>query len=124
MRVWAAGYIGIQSREKEFSAEFIIMNGPYHSLKHPLYVGNFFLVVGVVLLFNAPLWLGILLIALFIVEYSIIVYSEINFLHGLTEKVAEFKWVNAKGEISTVLIVCVVYFIYFGKLVLMSVQLP
>lgn len=124
IRIWAAGYIGRWSRKNEFQAEFIITNGPYRLIKHPLYAGNFLIVVGVVLLFNAPLWLSMLLISLFIVEYSTIIYSETHFIKGLTGNVARFRWINAKGEISTVFIVCVVYLIYFGRLFFMSAHTP
>ncbi len=117
LRIWAAGYIGARSRKKEFSADFVVINGPYHYLKHPLYLGNFFLVVGVVFLFNPPPWLTILLIALFIVEYSMIIYSEMNYLKSLSKKRVKFKLINIKGEISTTLILLIIYLVYLGKLI-------
>jgi protein-S-isoprenylcysteine O-methyltransferase Ste14 len=120
VRIWAAGYIGKQSRENEFCAVFIITNGPYRYVKHPLYLGNFFLVGGVILLFNAPLWLSILLVVLFIAEYSIIIYSEMRFLKGLARKEADFKLINIKGEISTIFILFVIYVLYVGRVIVMS----
>ena len=120
VRIWAAGYIGKQSRKKEFSADFVITNGPYRYVKHPLYLGNFFLVLGVILLFNVPLWLSIFLIVLFIVEYSLIIYSEMRFLSGLIRKKANFNLSNVKNEVSTICILCVIYLFYVGRAILTS----
>lgn len=120
LRIWAAGYIGKQSRKNEFCADFVITNGPYRYVKHPLYLGNFFLVGGVILLFNAPLWLSIFLIVLFIAEYSIIIHSEMRFLKNLARKEADFKLINVKNEMSTICILCVIYVLYLGRIILAS----
>jgi protein-S-isoprenylcysteine O-methyltransferase Ste14 len=120
VRIWSAGYIGKQSRKNEFIADFVITNGPYRYIKHPLYLGNFFLVVGVILLFNVPLWLSILLIVLFIAEYSVIIYSEMRFLRSLTRKEADFKLSNVKNEVSTIYLLCAIYLFYVGRVILTS----
>lgn len=120
MRIWAAGYIGKQSRKTEFCAEFVITNGPYRYVKHPLYLGNFLLVGGVILLFNAPLLLSVLLIVLFVAEYSIIIHSEMRFLENLARKEADFELINVKHETSTICILCVIYVLYLGRIILAS----
>lgn len=112
IRIWAACYIGTKSRENKFTTQYIITNGPYRYLKHPLYIGNFLLVLGVIILFNPALWLAILLIASFLLEYSIIIHSELNYLKDLPKKEAEFKLSNSKSEISTILILIIIGLIY------------
>ncbi|MBA7499381.1 hypothetical protein ES705_04070 [subsurface metagenome] len=113
LRIWAAGYIGKASRENKYTTRYAVVNGPYHYLKHPLYLGNFFLVSGVILLFSPPSWLGVLIIILFIFVYLIIIYSELNYLKGLSKKEMKFKWINTRGEISTIVVMIVIFLIYF-----------
>ncbi len=112
LRIWAAGYIGEKSRENKFTTQYAIINGPYHYLKHPLYLGNFFLVLGVILLFCPPIWLGILIIILFVFVYLLIINSELNYLKDLPKKEMKFKLANAKGEISTILVMIFIFLIY------------
>lgn len=112
IRIWAAGYIGIMSRANSFTTQYMITNGPYHLLKHPLYLGNFFLVMSVIILFNPLIWIAILLCFLFVLEYSIIIYSELNYLRKLPKKKAKFKLSNSKGEIYTILIMIIIYLAY------------
>jgi len=117
LRMWTVGYIGPVSRQNKFAGHYIIQNGPYRFLKHPLYIGNFSLVVGVIFLFNPPIWLVISLIALFVVEYSIIILSEQKYLKNLLHKEAKFKLINLRGEISTVVVLIIIYLIYLVKLI-------
>ena len=115
IRIWAAGYIGKSARGNKFSGQYMITNGPYQYLKHPLYIGNFFLVLGVIILFNPVLWFAILLIILFILEYTIIMLSEINYLQNLPKKEKKFELINVKGEISTMIILIMIFLVYFGQ---------
>lgn len=112
LRVWAAGYIGPASRQNTFAGDYVITNGPYRYVKHPLYLGNFFLVLGVMSLFNPPAWLAIILIGLFIVEYTLIVRAEQNYLTNLPRRNAQFHFGNLKNEISTVLVIIAIYIVY------------
>jgi protein-S-isoprenylcysteine O-methyltransferase Ste14 len=113
LRIWAAGYIGTQSRLNKFTTSYVVINGPYKLLKHPLYISNLLLVLGVIILFNPALWYALLLIAIFIIEYSIIVYSELNYLKDLPKKSMKFNLVNIKGEISTIVVVIIIILIYY-----------
>ena len=115
LRIWAAGYIGTKSRDNRFTTPHLITSGPYRYLRHPLYLGNFFLVIGVILLFNPPIWLAILLIILFIIVYSMIIFGELHYLKNLPEKKVRFKLINAKGEISTIFIMCIIYLVYLVR---------
>ncbi len=113
IRFWAAGYIGKKARATNFSTGCRIVNAPYRYLKHPLYVGNFFLVLGVVLLFNPATWFGVLVMVVFLLVYRFIIMSESNYLKDLPQTKAHFKLVNCKGEISTIIVVIVVLLIHY-----------
>jgi len=108
IRIWAAGYIGVKARANRFATGYVITSGPYRYLKHPLYIGNLFLVLGVILLFNPPLWYAFSLLLIFTVEYFIIVYSELSYLKALPKKVVNFDLANARGEANTIIIVIVI----------------
>jgi len=113
IRLWSAGYIGEKARGRKITAEFRIISGPYHILRHPLYIGNFFLVSGMILLFNPTFWFALLLIIIFLFEYSIIIFAENYILKNLPEKKFRFSFKNLKGEISTIIIVVIIYTLYF-----------
>lgn len=113
IRFWAAGYIGKKARATNFSTGCWIINAPYKYLKHPLYVGNFFLVLGVVLLFNPAIWFGVLVVIVFLLVYRLIIMSESHYLKDLPETKAHFKLHNCKGEISTIIVVIVVLLIHY-----------
>lgn len=113
IRFWAAGYIGKKARATNFSTGCRIINAPYKYLKHPLYVGNFFLVLGVVLLFNPAIWFGVLVMIVFLLVYTLIIMSESHYLKDLPKEKARFKSVNCKGEISTIIVVIVVLLIHY-----------
>ncbi|MGB7055117.1 MAG: methyltransferase [bacterium] len=113
LRLWAAGYIGPGARKYEFYAEHRISNGPYRILKHPLYIGNFFLVLGVIILHNPPQWLGLFYILAFIVVYSLIAISERHYLKGKSEIETSYRFINLKGEISTLIVMAVIYVVWF-----------
>ncbi len=113
IRFWAAGYIGKKARATNFSTGCRIVNAPYRYLKHPLYVGNFFLVLGVVLLFNPGIWFGVLVMVVFLFVYTLIIMSESNYLKDLPETKAHFELVNCRGEISTIIVVIVVLLIHY-----------
>jgi protein-S-isoprenylcysteine O-methyltransferase Ste14 len=112
LRLWAAGYIGPEARKLKFRADHIIVNGPYGVFRHPLYIGNFFLVLGVTILYNPPRWLGIIYLTLFIIMYAMIAISEKDYLKGKPARVASYRFSNLKGEMSTLLVLAVVYVVW------------
>jgi protein-S-isoprenylcysteine O-methyltransferase Ste14 len=79
-RLWASGYLGKEGRSIEITTKSLITQGPYRFTRNPLYIGNFFLTVGVLIGFHSPFYLVILMLGLFLVEYSIIIKSEQDFL--------------------------------------------
>ena len=113
LRLWAAGYLGSDARKVDFQADHRISNGPYRILKHPLYIGNFLLVLGVLILYNPPKWLASLYVIAFVIMYSLIAISERQYLREKTEVRALYKLSNLKGEVSTLAVVVTVYAIWF-----------
>jgi protein-S-isoprenylcysteine O-methyltransferase Ste14 len=116
LRFWAAGYIGPDARKQEFFAQHRIGDGPYRFLKHPLYFGNFLLVLGVLILYNPPRWLGISYIILFVLTYSLIALGERAYVAQKKTRKASFKLGNLKGEVSTLLVLFIVYVLYWVSL--------
>ncbi len=112
MRLWATGYIGEISRGKEVTAEYRIVSGPFGFFRHPLYIGNFLLVLGVIFLYNPPFWFGMILVAMFLFEYLIIIYVEEKTLKSLPTKNVRFSIKNLKGEFSTWGVMLIIYLIY------------
>lgn len=115
IRAWAAGYIGKTARGREFRSQFRITAGPYRFLRHPLYIGNFFLVLGTILLFNPPLWLAAIVIMLFLIEYGFFVYAEEKFLKDLPKQPEKFAFRHLRHELSTWLVVAIVWAVYLLK---------
>jgi hypothetical protein len=76
VRFWASGYIGIEGRAREIGASRRVVNGPYRLLRHPLYVGNFLLVAGTLVVLRPGVLVGIVVLVLFVLEYGIIVAAE------------------------------------------------
>ncbi|KPL13089.1 hypothetical protein AMJ74_05750 [candidate division WOR_3 bacterium SM1_77] len=113
LRLWAAGYIGPAARKLDFHAKHRICSGPYRILKHPLYVGNFFLVLGVIILYNPLRWLGFLYMVTFVVIYTSIAISERHYLKGKSEIETYYRFINLKGEISTLIVMAVIYAVWF-----------
>jgi protein-S-isoprenylcysteine O-methyltransferase Ste14 len=113
LRLWAAGYIGPQARKREFHADRVIKNGPYKLFKHPLYIGNFFLVLGVVLLYNPPVWLGFVYMTAFVGIYTMIAIGERQYLRGKSETAVSYRLSNLKGEVSTLIVLVIIYTVWF-----------
>ena len=113
IRIWAAGYVGPGARKHEFHADHVIKSGPYRLLKHPLYIGNFFLVLGVLIMYNPPRWLSVLYIGLFMIIYTTILFGEVHYLKGKPEREECYRLRNLSGEVSTWIVLAVVYFVHF-----------
>lgn len=112
IRFWAAGYIGKKARAAKFSTDCRITNGPYKYLEHPLYLGNFFLVLGIIMLFNPVIWFAIIVLIFFLSIYTIIILGEMDYLRGRPEIKEKFAFANCKGEVSTIGIVILILIIY------------
>jgi len=97
VRFWASGYIGIEGRVHKIGARQRLVSGPYRLLRHPLYIGNFLLVAGMLVALLPALWLGVVVLAGFIVEYGMIVAAEEAELAGLGRN-ANCRMQNARGK--------------------------
>ncbi len=76
IRVQSVAFIGSISRtRKSHTGDNLITGGPFGIVRNPLYVGNFFIVLGVCL-YAGRAWLTILTVALFAVQYFYIVSYE------------------------------------------------
>ena len=115
VRAWAAGYIGKTGRGRDFHSEFRITSGPYKLLRHPLYIGNFFLVAGTIFLFNPKPRLVAVLIGIFLIEYGIIIAGEERYLKDLPTKEEKFALHRLRHELSTVIVVAVIWAVYYLK---------
>ncbi len=76
VRFWASGYIGIEGRAREIGASRRVVSGPYRTLRHPLYIGNFLLVAGMLVVLRPGVAVSVAVLVLFVVEYSFIVVAE------------------------------------------------
>ena len=112
LRIWAAGYIGMKGRGREFQDEYAIANGPYRLFGHPLYFANFMLVLGTLMMYNPPLWLGALYVGFFFLVYVPIALAERQFLRGKPGREARFSMANLRAEISTWIVLAVIYIVY------------
>jgi protein-S-isoprenylcysteine O-methyltransferase Ste14 len=79
LRVWALSYGGRCSRSRRAETPKLITTGPYAYIRHPIYVGNLFIGLGMILLSEAfPLTL--LFLAFFALHHRIIIPAEEEFL--------------------------------------------
>jgi len=69
-----------EGRSNEIMAKSLITQGPYRFIRNPLYLGNFFLTLAVLIGSNPPIYLTFLITFLFWVEYSMIINAEQDFL--------------------------------------------
>ncbi len=104
LRFWAAGYIGQHGRGREIEIVELVEAGPYRWTAHPLYLGNGFLVAGVLVALAPPWWLRLLIIVLFVAECWLIVQAENQELQAAGPRQRQEGWQlrRALGEWQTV----------------------
>lgn len=140
LRLWASGYAGKETRLNRFSANRLITCGPYGFSRHPLYIGNFFLTLGVLILYSALPILVLIIILLFLFEYYSIIVAEEDFLvknigpryeeyrkrvpilfkfkigkANPTPTEQEFSLANLAKEINTIFLIVIAYFLIVFK---------
>src|SRR5262249_5481244 len=81
LRIWAAGYMGRGGRSQRLKAATLLTAGPYAHVRNPLYLGNFLLCLGVVLLTESALLLP-LPVRVFWTLYLPVIFAEEAFLQG------------------------------------------
>jgi len=103
-RFWASGYIGIEGRVREIGGQEggvrraeegtthrRIVTGPYRIIRHPLYIGNFLLVTGMLAALRPALWLAAAVLAGFILEYGLIIAAEEKDLSGRRSQMSDVR---------------------------------
>ncbi len=138
LRFWASGYIGKESRSNKLAVNTLVTNGPYQYIRNPLYLGNFFLTLGVLLGLHSPLYIILLIIILFWIYYTLIIKAEEDFLKkqfgeeyllyrkktgaiipkNFTKKTStienqKYKFHVAKKEFQTVIVLLLIYGLMF-----------
>ncbi len=81
VRIWAVGHSGTTTRAKSLKAPALATGGPYAVVRNPIYVGNFLLGLGFVMLTRVT-WVVIAYVVFFAIQYSLIVSIEEEFLEG------------------------------------------
>lgn len=76
IRCWAEGYIGPSSRGRVIITDRLITEGPYRYLRHPLYLGDLLLTLGVLLALAPPPFVVGLVLFLGLLEYGLIINAE------------------------------------------------
>jgi len=81
IRLISVGYTGRTTRSKNVQSDTLVTNGPYSYVRNPIYLGNFFISLGVVISANTFFpWFIILYIVLFSIQYFFIIRYEEEFL--------------------------------------------
>lgn len=81
IRLISVGYTGLTTRSKNVQSDILVTNGPYGYVRNPIYLGNFFISLGVVISANTFFpWFIILYILLFSIQYFFIIRFEEEFL--------------------------------------------
>ena len=76
IRIYSVAFIGGISRTRKGSlGERLVDDGAFRYVRNPLYIGNFFILLGVSVFGGVP-WLVILSVLFFVVQYHLIVQYE------------------------------------------------
>lgn len=81
LRIWSVGHSGTTTRSKNLKAAALATGGPYAMVRNPIYVGNFLLGLGFVMLTRVA-WVMAAYVIFFAIQYSLIVSIEEEFLGG------------------------------------------
>jgi protein-S-isoprenylcysteine O-methyltransferase Ste14 len=81
LRFVSVGYSGLTTRSKNVQTDVLVTNGPYGYVRNPIYLGNFFLSLGLVIAAHTFFpWFIVLYIVLFSIQYYFIIRFEERFL--------------------------------------------
>jgi len=96
LRLWAHLYAseGTSGRENYLRADSLNIDGPYGIVRNPLYLGNFHIVGGLLIVFSNII-VFLIGIAFLIFQYSFIVHAEENYLKDKFGK----EWISYKNSV-------------------------
>lgn len=80
IRIWAVSFSGPQTRTRVIKAPYLATDGPYYSIRHPIYFGNFFVGLGFTLSMTGNLLHILIYLVFFIIFYGSIIVAEERFL--------------------------------------------
>ncbi len=81
IRMWSVSYSGFTTRARDIMASKLVTEGPYSVTRNPIYIGNFLVGLGIVLISGALYpYLLIAYPILFWIEYIPIIHAEEEFL--------------------------------------------
>lgn len=113
-------YLGEIGYSLHFQNKFLIINGIYRYFRHPIYLGNFFILIGFLQLLKMPLIFYLTIIIFFIIEYSLFIYYEekIAFKENkdfkIIRKSPSFR--NCLRELKTVFLILLALFLFLLKI--------
>ncbi len=113
LRFFSAGYIGPHYRDREMITKIRYKGGVYKLLDHPLYLGNFLLVLGTLFLYNPPFLVFWIFVSIFILIYSLFAFEESRGLKKAPIVRTRFNLTNAMMEKNTLFIILVIYALAF-----------
>ena len=78
IRIWAVSHAGGATRTRSVGAPSLCTSGPYALSRNPLYLGNMFMYIGIVLIAGIPngLFMVALTTVFFLIQYTLIVLLE------------------------------------------------
>ncbi len=82
LRIISLMYVGKSTRAREIKAPFLATGGPYAYVRNPIYIGNLFIGLAFMILFNPKLIFYLIFVTLFFLQYTLIIVEEENFLRN------------------------------------------
>lgn len=79
LRIWAVSHAGKCTRSRRLKAPILVTTGPYSYVRHPIYLGNLLIGLGLVVLSQALVFVPIFSV-LFALHYGAMISAEENFL--------------------------------------------
>ncbi len=120
LRLLGYFYLGDRGYSLKFKNEYFVTNGIYHYFKHPIYLGNFFILIGFLWFLKLPLFLSLGVIIFFLIEYSLFIYYEekIAFNKNQNFKIIKVKpsLRNCLKELKTLFLILLSLFLFFLKI--------